>query len=67
MMSLLTSKTCGCNLTFLNTTWLGMLEMIQAIDIPNNKLSTFISLEMLQAIGISNNNLSAFILNMKAV
>jgi len=44
-----------------------MLEMIQAIDIPNNKLSTFISLEMLQAIGISNNNLSAFILNMKAV
>jgi len=29
-----------------------MLEIIQAIDIPNNNLSAFISLEMLQAIGM---------------
>jgi len=67
MMSLLTSKKCGCNLTFLNTTWLAMLEMIQAVDNPNNILSAYICLEMIHAIDIPNNNLSAFILNIKAI
>jgi len=44
-----------------------MLEMIQAVDNPNNILSAYICLEMIHAIDIPNNNLSAFILNIKAI